>query len=86
MGFEAPYLVADSWYGTKRIIQSALEAEGNGGAVHEKRKFKYRVLQADGNEVLLDTKQLYAKAGTQKVAQSRRSAVANGLLYRTAES
>ncbi len=25
MGFEAPYLVADSWYGTKRIIQSALE-------------------------------------------------------------
>ena len=40
--------------------------EVDGGAAHEKRKFKYFVLQADGNEVLLDTKQLYAKAVRKK--------------------
>ncbi len=66
MGFEAPYLVADSWYGTKRIIQAALELKLTAVLRMKRGNLKYCVLQADGNEVLLDAKELYAKAVRKK--------------------
>ncbi len=58
--------MADSWYGTKRIIQAALELKLTAVLRMNRGNLEYCVLQADGNEVLLDAKQLYAKAVRKK--------------------
>ena len=62
MGFEASYLVADSWYGTKCIINAALELELTAVLRMKRGNLKYRVRQADGKELLLDANELYAAA------------------------
>ena len=43
MGFEASYLVADSWYGTKCIINAALELKLTAVLRMKRGNLKYRV-------------------------------------------
>ena len=62
MGFEASYLAADSWYGTKCIINAALELKLTAVLRMKRGNLKYRVRQADGKELLLDANELYATA------------------------
>ena len=52
MGFGASYLVADLWYGTKCVINAALELKLTVVLRMKGKKLKYRVRQADGKELL----------------------------------
>ena len=66
MGFKASYLAVDSWYGTKCIINAALELKLTAVLSMKRGKLKYRVRRADGRELLLDANELYAKAARRK--------------------
>ena len=58
-GFEADYLVADAWFGTKPTIRSALDLEICPILRMKKNKLKYRVA-IKGSTKLLDAKELYS--------------------------
>lgn len=58
-GLEADYLVADAWFGTKRMIRSAMELELCPILRMKKNKMKYRV-KVGGRKKMLNAKELYA--------------------------
>lgn len=58
-GFEADYLVADAWFGTKPTIRSALDLEIYPILRMKKNKLQYRVV-IKGSKKLLDAKELYS--------------------------
>jgi hypothetical protein len=59
-GFEADYLVADAWFGTKPTIRSALDLEICPILRMKKNKLKYRVAIKGSKKQLLDAKELYS--------------------------
>lgn len=61
-GIKADYLVADAWFGTKPMIQTARTLDVTAILRMKKNKMKYRVRDAKGKVRELDAKALYQKA------------------------
>jgi len=61
-GIKADYLVADAWFGTKPMIETALSLEVTGILRMKKNKIKYRVVGSKGQIESLDANALYHKA------------------------
>ena len=62
VGIKADYLVADAWFGTKPMIETALSLEVTGIFRMKKNKMKYRFLSQKGQIEALDANELYHKA------------------------
>ena len=62
LGIKADYLVADAWFGTKPMIETALSLELTGILRMKKNKMKYRVMGSPGQIEALDANALYHRA------------------------
>ncbi len=61
-GINADYLVADAWFGTKAMIETALSLAVTGIFRMKKNKMKYRIVSQTGQIEALDANALYHKA------------------------
>ena len=61
-GIKADYLVADAWFGTKPMIETALSLDVTGLLRMKKNKMKYRAVGPRGQIEMLDANALYHKA------------------------
>ncbi|MCF6299327.1 MAG: transposase [Thiomicrorhabdus sp.] len=62
LGIQADYLVADAWFGTKPMIETARSLAVTAIFRMKKNKMKYRVTGAKGQVESLDANALYQKA------------------------
>ncbi len=62
LGIKADYLVADAWFGTKPMIETALSLEVTGIFRMKKNKMKYRFVSSKDQIEAFDANQLYHKA------------------------
>jgi len=61
-GIKADYLVADAWFGTKSMIDTARSLAVTGIFRMKKNKMKYRVADSTGRIEALDANALYHQA------------------------
>lgn len=61
-GIQADYLVADAWFGTKSMIETALSLDVVGLLRMKKNKLKYRAMDPHGRIEALDANGLYHQA------------------------
>lgn len=62
LGINADYLIADAWFGTKPMIETALSLAVTGIFKMKKNKMKYRVVGLKNQVEALDANALYHKA------------------------
>ena len=60
-GIQADYLVADAWFGTKPMIQTAQSLDVTAILRMKKSKLKYRIVGAKGKTEAFDAKALYQR-------------------------
>ena len=61
-GIDADYLIADAWFGTKRMMTTAYDAGLNAILRMKKNKMKYKMTLPNGKKKLLDAQEIYAYA------------------------
>jgi SRSO17 transposase len=77
LGIRPQYLVADSWYGTKSLLETAAQLDLTAVVRMRKSRLKYRIIDDSGKQIVLDAAGLYRRAARgswRKVGDLRRCA------------